>query len=294
MKGETVGELTAAAKVMRSKVTTLSADALAGKVLLDTCGTGGDSKGSFNVSTVASFVIAGGGVNVAKHGNRAVSSKCGSADLIEALGINIKLPIKRLEECLAREGFVFLFAPLFHSAMKYAAAPRKEIALRTIFNILGPLTNPAGAGAQLIGVYDGELTETIADVLRNLKCNHALVVHGSDGLDEITISGKSKITELKGNEITTYYLHPQECGLNLGSIEQLRAESASESALLAREVLHGKKGAPRDIVLLNSAAGFIAAGMASDFKQAVQMAADSIDSGKAMAVVKRVAAFTNR
>jgi anthranilate phosphoribosyltransferase len=294
MKGETTEEITAAAKVMRKKLTPIDLAIDSSKVFIDTCGTGGDKSGTFNISTVAAFVIAGAGVKVAKHGNRSATSKCGSADLIEELGITVDLPVDKSAECIDKTGFGFLYAPLFHSAMKYVADVRKEIGIRTIFNMLGPLTNPAKAQAQLIGVYAPDLTDTFAHVLRNLGCGHALIVHGSDGLDEITVTGKTKIVELKGTEITTYSIHPEDFGISLSSFDDMKGGNAKENALIANTVLSGSKGARRDVVLLNSAAGLIAAGKAADFNQGIEIAAQSIDSGKAMAVLQDLIQLTSK
>lgn len=294
MKGETVDELTAAARVMRKKVVPIQLSLERNTVLLDTCGTGGDLMGTFNISTVSAFVIAGAGVKVAKHGNRSVSGKCGSADLIQALGIKIDLPTERVAACIEEVGFGFLYAPLFHGAMKFAAIPRKEIGIRTIFNMIGPLTNPAMANAQLLGVYDDALTETFPIVLKNLGCKHALVVHGSDGLDEITITGDTKITELAGEKINTYTIHPEDFGLKPGTVDDLQGGGDTREHLcIATELLEGKKGTKRDVVLLNSAAGLLAAGTVNDMKEGMEVSAESIDSGKAMAIVQRLVQFTH-
>jgi len=293
MKGETVEEILGAAKVMREKVISIKPPVDSDAVLIDTCGTGGDNKGTFNISTISAFVIAGSGAKVAKHGNRSVSSNCGSADLMQALGINISIPVEKIETCIDKVGFGFLYAPLFHSAMKYAAVVRREIGIRTIFNMLGPLTNPAMACAQLIGVYESALTETFSMVLKNLGCSHALIVHGSDGLDEITTTGRTKITELIGDEVNTYYIHPEDLGIKLGTFEDLEGGDIKENVVIAQTILNGKKGAKRDIVLINSAAGLIAAGKAKDFSEGIEIAAESIDSGKAMAVLRELARLTN-
>ena len=293
MKGETIEEITAAVRVMRKKSTPITVSIENGGVLLDTCGTGGDKKGTFNISTVSAFVIAGAGVEVAKHGNRSVSSKCGSADLIQALGINVDVSVKKVEECIEKTGFGFLYAPLFHSAMKFAALTRKEIGIRTIFNMLGPLTNPAMAGAQLLGVYHPELTEKFSMVLKNLGCKHALIVHGSDGLDEITITGKTKITELTGVEVKTYDIHPEDFGMKVGNFTDLQGGEIKENVHIALEILNGKKGTKRDAVLLNSAAGLIAAGKARDMFQGIEISAESIDSGKAADVLQKLVRLTN-
>jgi len=293
MKGETVEELTAAARVMRTMAQRLSVSPGDDEVLLDTCGTGGDGKDTFNISTIACFVIAAAGVKVAKHGNRSVSSSCGSADLMQALGVNIEIPPAMVRECIRRVGMGFLYAPLFHSAMKHAAPVRKEIGVRTIFNLLGPLTNPAMAPAQLVGVFDHRLTETFARVLRNLGCAHALIVHGSDGLDEITITGESRITELNRQEMRTYSLHPRSLGMELGRPSELTCRSVKDNVAICHEILDGTKGARRNVVMLNSAAGLIAAGKASDFGQGMVMAADAIDSGRAKAALDGLISFTN-
>ena len=293
MKGETIEEITAAAKVMREKVTQIRASIDKDTALIDTCGTGGDKKGTFNISTISAFVIAGAGVKVAKHGNRSVSSNCGSADLMQALGVNINVSIEKIEECIDKVGFGFLYAPLFHSAMKYVAVARREMGIRTIFNLLGPLTNPAKARAQLIGVYDSALTETFSMVLKNLGCKHTLIVHGSDGLDEITITGKTKVTELIVDEIKTYSIHPEDFGMKVGSFEDLKGGDVEENALIAKEVLNGKEGTQRDVVVLNSAAALIAAGKAKDFPQGIEISAKSIDRGKAMTVLQKLVKLTN-
>jgi len=295
IKGETITELTAAAKVMRTHVTPLKAHAKKDTFLLDTCGTGGDNKSTFNISTVAAFVIAGAGVTVAKHGNRSVTSTCGSADLMEGLGINIHVSIKMIEDCIDNIGLGFLYAPLFHSAMKYVAPVRKEIAVRTIFNMLGPLTNPAMAPAQLIGVYDAQLTETFGMVLKNLGSKHALIVHGSDHLDEITTTGTSKVTVVKGDTLTTYYLDPAaDCDIERANPSDLRGEDREHSVSITYDILNGKRGPQRDVVLLNSAAGLIAAGKVQDFREGIAAAAQSIDTGNAHNILKELVRATNQ
>jgi anthranilate phosphoribosyltransferase len=293
MKGEAVNELTAAARVMRQMAEKPVVKPGAGGVLLDTCGTGGDAKHTFNISTVASLVIAGAGVRVAKHGNRSVSSSCGSADLMQALGVRLELPPERVAECIERVGMGFLYAPCFHRAMQHAAAVRREIGIRTIFNLLGPLTNPALAPAQLIGVYADELTELFARVLMNLGCGHALIVHGSDGLDEITITGSSRITEVDRRGMRTFSLDPRSLGLEPGRPEELVSRGIEENVAMCRDVLAGRSGARRDVVLLNSAAGLVAAGRADDFTRGIAIAAESIDSGRAREVLDRLIRFTN-
>lgn len=293
IKGETVDELTGAARIMRSKVNPLSVSAPCDTFLLDTCGTGGDGKSTFNISTVAAFVIAGSGIKVAKHGNRSVTSRCGSADLLEALGVNIEIPVKKVEESINTVNIGFLYAPLFHGAMKNVAPVRKKLGFRTIFNILGPLTNPAHAPAQLLGVFADHLTEICAQALKNLGSRHALVVHGSDSLDEITITGETKISELANNEIRTYRLNPCKLGLELGKLSDLMGEGIEDNKRIALEILDGKKGTRRDVVLLNSAGGLIAAGKASNFRDGIIQSSKSIDSGCARAKLEQLIQFTN-
>ena len=278
LKGETIDEITGAAKVMREKA--LSIKAPAGTV--DTCGTGGDMAHTFNISTTAAFIVSGAGIPVAKHGNRSVSSKSGSADVLQALGVNIELPPEKIEKSLIEVGFGFLFAPFFHGAMKYALGPRREIGIRTVFNILGPLTNPAGAKYQVLGVYSSDLTETMAKVLGNLGCIHAFVVHGEDGLDEITITGKTKVSELKGGKVENYFIEPSDFGIKTGSIEDLLGGESKENAEITINILKGEKGPKRDIVLLNASAAIVASGKAKDLKEGIAIAERSIDSGAAL------------
>ena len=293
MKGEVVKEITAAAKVMRKKVVPIKVSVDSNETLVDTCGTGGDKKGTFNISTISAFVIAGAGVKVAKHGNRSVSSKCGSADLMQALGININVPVEKIEACIEKVGFGFLYAPLFHAAMKYVAEARKEMGIRTIFNILGPLTNPAMASSQLLGVYEESLTETFSIVLKELGCKHALIVHGCDGLDEITITEKTKITELVKNRFKTYYVHPEDFGMKAGNFADLKGGDIDENVLITQKILDGNGGRQRDVVLLNSAAALIAAGKAKDFPQGITLSAESIDSGRAKTILQTLIKLTN-
>ncbi len=278
LKGETVEEITGFTRVMREKVTRIRVEE---KTVVDTCGTGGDGTHTFNISTVAAFVVAGAGLTVAKHGNRSVSSKCGSADLLEALGVKIDAEASKVEECVREAGIGFLFAPLLHGAMKYAIGPRREIGIRTVFNILGPLTNPAGANAQVLGVYAPELTETLAGVLRNLGSQHAFLVHGLDGLDEITLTGKTKVSELKEGEINNYFISPEDFAMKTCGIEDLEGGTAEENAGIALDILKGEKGPKRDVVLLNAASAIVAGGKAGDLARGIKEAAESIDSGKA-------------
>jgi len=285
LKGETVEEITGAARVMREKATRI--ENLDGEII-DTCGTGGSGMHTFNVSTTTAFVVAGAGLKVAKHGNKSVSNLCGSADVIEALGVSLKLSPQAVGKCIREVGIGFLFAPLFHGAMKYAIGPRREIGIRTIFNILGPLTNPAGATFQVMGVYDEKLTETLAEVLGNLGTKHALVVHGMDGLDEITITRESKISEVKENKVKTYYIKPEDFGIKRADLKDIKGTEAKQNAEIVLKVLNGEKGSFRDIVLLNAAAAFIAAGKAKDFKDGIKLAETIIDQGKAKHKLERL------
>ena len=302
MKGETVEELTGFARVMRRKAAAVRprlsvASAIAGterEALIDTCGTGGDVSGSFNVSTATAFVVAGAGVRVAKHGNRSVSSQCGSADVVEALGVRIDLTPERIARCIDEVGIGFLHAPMLHGAMKHVAAARRQMGIRTIFNMLGPLTNPAGADTQVVGVYAEHLTELLARVLGELGCSRALVVHGSDGLDEITITGESKITELKQGRLRTYTIAPEDAGLRRASLNEIQGGDADANSRIILKVLNGEPGPRRDIVLLNAAAALIASSKAEDFAEGVRVAAESIDSGKASVKLENLVEFTNQ
>jgi anthranilate phosphoribosyltransferase len=249
--------------------------------LVDTCGTGGDTSGTFNISTATAFVVAGAGVRVAKHGNRSVTSACGSADVMEALGVNINLPPARIAECLEQVGIAFLFAPAMHSAMKYVQTARRELRLRTVFNLLGPLTNPAGATCQVVGVYSADLVEKLAEALSMLGLHRALVVHGADGLDEITISGPTRIGEVRDGQVRTYEVTPEEFGFARATLEDISGGDAALNARLIREILEGQKSARRDVVLLNAAAALVAAGRADHLRDAVPMAVEAIDSGAA-------------
>ncbi len=278
MKGETVDEVTGAARIMRQKATRVDARS---PVIVDTCGTGGDGRKTFNISTSAAFVVAAAGLTVAKHGNRSVSSSCGSADVLEALGVNIEVSPEVVEECLQQIGIGFLFAPRLHGAMKHAVGPRRELGLRTIFNMLGPLTNPAGATAQLIGVYDPRLTEMFAGVLRNLGTKKAFVVHGSDGLDEATVTGETRVTELKDGRITTYNLDPVDFFGEAFGGEALAGGDAATNAQITREVLAGKDGPRRKVVVLNAALAIVAGGKAETVREGIKVAEDCLDTGAA-------------
>jgi anthranilate phosphoribosyltransferase len=290
LKGETVEEIAGMARVMREKALPVKVSG----ALVDTCGTGGDSSKTFNISTTAAFVVAGAGLKVAKHGNRGMSSGCGSADVLDALGVKIDLGAPEVERCLEDIGIGFMFAPTFHPAMKYAAPSRKEIGIRTVFNILGPMTNPAGAQAQLLGVFDEELTMIMADVLGLLGCKHALVVHGEDGLDEITLGGKTTVCELKDGLVSRYYIHPEDFGFARTSVDQLRGGPPQENADILRRVVKGENGPYRDIVLLNAAAALVAGDVESDLQKGVRLAAEAIDSGRAQEKLERLVELTNQ
>jgi len=276
LKGETVEEIAGMARVMRAKALRVPFEGLP---LLDTCGTGGDRMGTFNVSTAAAFVAAGAGAVVAKHGNRAMTSHCGSADVLEALGAKIDLPPEGVAHCLREVGVGFMFAPVFHPAMRFAAGPRREIGVRSVFNILGPLTNPAGASAQVLGVADAAIGEKMIEVLDRLGCRHALVVHGEDGLDEMTLGGPTLIHELEEGNIRSYRVTPEEVGLRPAGGQAVKGGSPEENAAAMRAVLGGEQGPLRDIVLLNSAAALVAADKAATLAEGVPLAAEAIDSG---------------
>jgi anthranilate phosphoribosyltransferase len=279
MKGETIDEITGAAEVMRNKASRIDVGV---EKLVDTCGTGGDASGTFNVSTTVAFVVAGAGLNVAKHGNRSVSSLCGSADVMEALGVTIDVDPNVVKRCIKEIGIGFLYAPRFHSAMRYAKGPRTEIGIRTIFNVLGPLTNPAGANVQLLGVYESSLTEIMAHVLKNLGSREALVVHGEGNFDEITVTGKTKVSELKGGKVVSYYIEPEDFGIRRALIQEIRGGDAKANARIILDILNGEKGSRRDMVLLNSAGAFVAAGKAKDFREGIAVGEESIDSKNAL------------
>jgi anthranilate phosphoribosyltransferase len=278
MKGETIGEITGAARVMRDKAQRVNVGA---KTVLDTCGTGGDQKRTFNISTTSAFVVAGAGVKVAKHGNRSVSSQSGSADVLSALGVKVDAPKDKVEACIDQIGIGFLFAPLLHEAMKYAVQPRRDIGIRTIFNLLGPLTNPAMASHQLIGLYSGDLVPMIAHVLKNLGSARAMVVHGLEGLDEISPCGPTKVAELREGAVREYTLNPEQLGVKPCRLEEICCEGVEESAAIVRGVLDGKKGPARQVVVLNSGAALYVGGKADSLEQGLKLAAESIDSGQA-------------
>ena len=279
LKGETVEEIASFTRVMREKATRIEAGT---SRVLDTCGTGGDNANTFNISTVSAFVAAGAGISVAKHGNRSVSSKCGSADLIRELGINIDIPPEKVSECLQKVGVAFLFAPKLHASMKYAIGPRRELAVRTFFNILGPMTNPAGAKRQLMGVYSRELVETVAGVLADLGSERAFVVHGNDGLDEISTTAETYIAEVKDGKVNTYTVSPDDFGIKTALPEDLIGGETSENSAIFMSVLSGETGPKRDIVVLNSAFAVCAGGVADTPLEGLKIAEESIDSGAAM------------
>lgn len=290
MKGETIDEITASAEAMRAHCVRLLND----EDVLEIVGTGGDGSNTFNISTTSSIVISAAGVPVAKHGNRSASSKCGAADVLEELGVNINISPEKSLSCLKEINLCFLFAQNYHLSMKYVAGVRKELSIRTIFNILGPLTSPAGASMEVLGVYERELLEPLADVLKNLGVKSAMVVYGMDGMDEISSSDKTAICELKDGETRTYEISPEDFGMDVASKEDLVGGEAEENAKITRAVLNGEKGPRRNAVLLNSAAGLYVAGMVDSLEEGVKLAEDVIDSGKAMEQLEKFIEVTNR
>jgi anthranilate phosphoribosyltransferase len=312
MKGETVEEIVGFAEAIRAAATPLQVssgadnasgalalsgtgrDALLESSLVDTSGTGGDAAGTFNISTATAFVTAGAGVRVAKHGNRSISSKCGSADVMEALGVNIQLPPERAAQCLREVGICFLYAPNLHPSMKQVQKVRRELRLRTMFNLLGPLTNPAHATGQVVGVYALDMVEKLAEALSMLGLHRALVVHGLDGLDEITISGPTRIAEARDGSVRTYEVDPEEFGMKRAALADISGGDAAENAAIIRDVLSGGKSPRRDVVLLNSAAALVAAGCVDHLSHGIPLAAQSIDSGAAAAKLAALAAFTSQ
>jgi anthranilate phosphoribosyltransferase len=292
MKGEVSDEITGAAMVMREKASRI--EPVTREFLIDTCGTGGDGADTFNISTTAAFVSAGAGARVAKHGNRNVSSKCGSADVLEALGVGIAISPETMQQCLDNVGIAFLFATTLHKAMKYAISVRKEIGIRTIFNLLGPLTNPASAPSQIVGVFAAHLTESLAEVLRNLGSNHAYVVHGLDGLDEITLCGATKVSELTDNTIKTYTIQPEDFGLSRACRSDIAGGQPAHNAGILTAILEGRRGPQRDIVLLNTAFALAASGVAPSPQEGVVLAEKSIDSGAAMDKLQKLIKFTKK
>ncbi len=279
MKGETIEEITASAKVMRALAT--SVELSSNDYLVDTCGTGGDGLGLFNISTASAFVVAAAGGRVAKHGNRSISSKSGSADVLEAAGINLNINPELISRCIEEIGVGFMFAPAHHSAMKHAIGPRKELAVRTIFNVLGPLTNPAKAPNQIMGVYDKGLVEPIANVLKGLNSRHVMVVHSEDGLDEFSIAKKTYVAELKDNNISTYTVHPHDFGFEEGNLDSIKAENADQSLALINEAFSGKKGVSRDIIALNAGAAIYVSGLVNSLNEGIQKAKQVLSDGTA-------------
>lgn len=290
-KGETVEEIAGSARAMRARATKISVGAA---VVVDTCGTGGDGAHTFNISTTAAFVVAGAGITVAKHGNRSVSSKSGSADVLRELGVNIDLPPDRVAECIDAVGIGFLFAPLYHGAMKYCAGPRQEMGIRTLLNVLGPLTNPAGATHQVIGVYDAKLTDILGQVLLQLGSQHCFVLHGMDGLDEMTLSDRTKISEGKGGVVSTYFIAPDEFGLGRTPRREFAGGTPEENARITRDILHGRKGPKRDIVCLNAAPAMVAGQKAKTLQEGFHLAQRAIDSGAAADKLDRLITCTTR
>ncbi len=305
MKGETVEEIVGFAEAIRAAAAPLpirgadalavsgtGRDALAEESLVDTSGTGGDASGTFNISTATAFVTAGAGVRVAKHGNRSISSKCGSADVVEALGINIQLSPERAARCLREVGICFLYAPNLHPAMKQVQTVRRELRMRTMFNLLGPLTNPAHANGQVVGVYSLDLVEKLAEALSMLGLHRALVVHGLDGLDEITITGATRVAEAREGSVRSYEVEPEEFGMTRAALQEISGGDATENAAIIRAILSGEKSPRRDVVLLNAAAALVAASKADRIGEAVPLAVQSIDSGAARAKLEALATFT--
>lgn len=291
MKGETVDEIAGSVQAMRARAVKIR---VGDSQVVDTCGTGGDGAHTFNISTTAAFVVAGAGLTVAKHGNRSVSSTCGSADLLAALGARIDLPPERVADCVNEVGIGFLFAPLYHSAMKHCAVPRQELGIRTLLNILGPLTNPAGARLQVVGVFDAGLTELLAQVLVRLGAQHCFVVHGLDGLDEITSTDRTRVSEGKAGVVSTFLLEPSEFGLQRAHPKDLVGGNAEDNAVITRDILRGRKGPKRDIVCLNAAPALVAGQKAKTLQDGFHLAQHMIDTGAAMNKLDSLIDFTNK
>jgi len=291
MKGETVDEITGSARAMRAKATRIRP---ADPLVVDTCGTGGDGGATFNVSTTVACVVAGAGITVAKHGNRAVSSRSGSADVLKCLGVRLDLPAEQVEECVNEIGIGFLFAPVFHGAMKHAVGPRQEIGVRTIFNLLGPLTNPAGATVQIVGVYEESLCDLMASVLMRLGVLHCYVVHGMDGLDEITLTDRTRVCEGKAGRLTSYVVEPRDFGFQRARPKDLAGGDAEENARIIRDVLSGREGPRQQLVQLNAAPALVACGKAATLQDGVTLAQTIIRSGAAMDKLERLIKWTNR
>lgn len=291
IKGETVEHITGTAEAMLDACIKIKIN----KELIDTCGTGGDGLHTFNISTIVAFIVAGCGFPVAKHGNRSISSKCGSADLLKELGVKIDADKEVVERCIEEANFGFIFAPKFHPAMKYAMPVRQQLGYRTIFNIVGPLTNPASVDYQLMGVYDGELTEPLAYVLKNLGRKIALVVHGEDGMDEVSISGKTKISCLKNDKVNTFYIMPEEFGMKRAPLDKIKSTGVKDNAKLTLELLSGeiKEGPIIDVVLLNAGCALFACNKANNIKEGIEMAKDGLLSGKAEQVLEKLIKYSN-
>jgi anthranilate phosphoribosyltransferase len=304
MKGETVAEITGAARVMRSRATPIRVGAVVDldreeinadrETIIDTCGTGGSGTKTFNVSTAVAFVVAGCGIKVAKHGNRSISSACGSADVLEQLGVNLDVGPETVEQCIDKIGVGFLFAPALHGAMKHAIGPRREVGIRTIFNILGPLTNPAGADRQVLGVYQEALVEPMANVLCGLGCKRGFIVHGMDGMDEITMTGPTRVAEIRDGAVSISTIEPEDFGLIRCKLEELQGGDAVRNAEIITAILNGESGPHRDIVLFNAAHALVAAGVAENIADGLQKAAASIDEKRAQGKLEELVAFTNQ
>lgn len=290
MKGETVDEVTAAARVMRELATRVT---VSNEHLVDTCGTGGDASGTFNISTVSALVAAAAGARVAKHGNRSVSSRSGSADVLETAGVRLDLTPEQVARCIDELGVGFLFAPLHHGAMKHAVGPRREMGVRTLFNVLGPLTNPAGAPNQVLGVYSNRWLEPLARVLGRLGSRHVMVVHAEDGLDEISIGAPTRVAEMRDGEVQVFLVSPEDFGLRRADLSEIRVDDAVASLEMIRRVLEGRPGAPRDVVLLNAGAAIYVAGIADSLEAGIQRAKQVIDSGAAAEILGRLVALSN-
>jgi len=290
-KGETVDEIVGSARAMRSRAVRISVGA---SIVVDTCGTGGDGANTFNISTTAAFVVAGAGITVAKHGNRSVSSRSGSADVLSALGVKIDLERERVANCIDEVGIGFLFAPHYHSAMKHCAGPRQEMGIRTILNVLGPLTNPAGATHQVLGVYEAQKTEILGRVLLELGSQHCFVIHGMDGLDEMTLSDRTKVSEGKGGVVSSYFISPEDFELLRVPRREIAGGSPEDNARIVKEILQGRKGSKRDIVCLNAAPAMVAGQKAKTLKEGFRMAQQTIDSGAAAEKLDRLVAYTTR
>ncbi|MGE4570434.1 MAG: anthranilate phosphoribosyltransferase [Gammaproteobacteria bacterium] len=292
MKGETIEEITASAKVMRSLATAVKISPT--NHLVDTCGTGGDGLGLFNISTASAFVVAAAGGQVAKHGNRSISSKSGSADVLESAGVNLAVSPEIIGRCVDEIGVGFMFAPAHHSAMKHAIGPRKELAVRTIFNVLGPLTNPAKAPNQVMGVYDKDLVEPIANVLKGLGSRHVMVVHSKDGLDELSIADDTYVAELKDGVVSTYTVNPADVGLSLGSLDDIAADGADDSLAMIKDAFAGKEGAAKDIVALNAGAAIYVSGLADNLKAGVEKASQILNNGGAQSKLEEYVVASNQ